>query len=240
MRRLILAVICWAGAVVLLAAADVWESKPFMTWSDNEVRDVLTDSPWSRGVQVVMNTLGRGGAGGIESEGGRGGGGGEGGDPEGGGGGGGGGGRRGGGLPGLPPQLKLLVSWRSARPMKQALVRNVLGLGGIVSSNDREVLEREEDLYVISMSGLPARFGQAVNAMPAQTFLRRNGKPPIQVLEVGDQQSNGEIVVIFTFPKTDAIRLEDKEVEFVTKVNQFDVKRKFTLKDMVVTGKLEL
>src|SRR5262245_13512835 len=112
MRRVIVAAMCWAGAGVLVAGADVWEAKPFMTWSDNEVREVLTDSPWSRGVQVVMNTLGRGGAGGIESEGGRGGGGGEGGDPEGGGGG---GGRRGGGLPGLPPQLKLLVSWRSAR-----------------------------------------------------------------------------------------------------------------------------
>jgi hypothetical protein len=240
MRKWIPGAMLWSMTTVLVLGAEIWETKPFMTWSENEVKDVLTDSPWSKTVQVVLNSIGRGGGGGIESEGGRGGGGGggEGGDAESTGGG---GGRRGAGsTPILAPQMRLLVSWRSARPMKQALVRNALGLGGIVSSTDQEILERDEDLYVISMSGLPVRFGNAVNAMPAQTLLRRNGKPPIPVLEVGDQQLQNEVIVLFTFSKDDAIRLEDKEVEFVTKVNQFDVKKKFTLKDMVVRGKLEL
>jgi hypothetical protein len=147
---------------------------------------------------------------------------------------------RGGGLPAIPPQLRLLISWRSARPMKQALVRNVLGLGNPVSANDQQILDRDEELYVISLSGLPRRFATAVNAMPVETFLRRAGKPPIPVLEVGDQQTESEIIVLFTFPKDDAIRVEDREVEFVTKVGPFDVKRKFALRDMVVRGKLEL
>jgi hypothetical protein len=236
MRRLIALVVLWTAAASMVAGAGVWETKPFMTWSDREVREVLTDSPWSRSVQVVMYSLGRSG-GGIESEGGRGGGG-EGGDPEGGSGGG--SGRRGGGLPAVPPQLRLLISWRSAKPMKQALVRNVLGLGARVSPDDQQILDRDEDLYVVSMSGLPVRFASAVNAMPVETFLRRDGKPPIPVLEVGDQQTEREVIVLFTFPKDDAIRVDDREVEFVTKVGQFEVKKKFSLKDMVVRGKLEL
>ena len=58
--------------------------------------------------------------------------------------------------------------------------------------------------------------------------------------EVGAQQTGTGIVVVFAFPKTDAILLEDKDVELVTKLGQYDVKRKFNLKDMVFHGKLEL
>jgi hypothetical protein len=244
MRRLILNVAFWIGAAAMLAGAGVWETKPFMTWSDKELQQVLTDSPWSRNVQVVMNTVGRGG-GLAESEGAGGGargGGGGGGDADGGagrGGRGGGGGR--GGFPTPAPQVKLLVSWRSALPMKQALVRSIAGLGGAIVPENQQVLDRDEAVYLITMAGLPVRYARSVPAMQAETFLKRGGgKPPIAVSEMGAQQTETGIVVVFAFPKTDAILMEDKDVEFVTKLGQFDIKKKFNLKDMLFHGKLEL
>jgi hypothetical protein len=80
-----------------------------------------------------------------------------------------------------------------------------------------------------------------VPALKAETFLKRGGnKPPIAVSDAGAQQTETGIVVVFAFPKTDAILVDDKDVEFVTKLGQFDVKKKFNLKDMVFKGKLEL
>jgi hypothetical protein len=247
MRRLMILGIAFSiGGAVTLSGAGVWEAKPFTMWSDKELQQVLTDSPWSRTVQVVMNTVGRGG-GGAESEGAGGGGarggGGGGGDADGGGGGGrrGGGGGRGGGFPTPAPQAKLLVSWRSALPMKQALVRSVVGPGGAIVPEDQQVLDRDEPVYLITMAGLPVRYARSVPAMKAETFLKRGGnKPPIAVSDVGAQQAETGIVVVFAFPKTDAILVEDKDVEFVTKLGQFDVKKKFNLKDMIFKGKLEL
>jgi hypothetical protein len=34
-------------ALASLSAANVWESKPFNTWTDNELKKVLTSSPWA-------------------------------------------------------------------------------------------------------------------------------------------------------------------------------------------------
>ncbi len=37
----------WLVASASLLAADVWESKPFHTWTDKELEKVLTSSPWA-------------------------------------------------------------------------------------------------------------------------------------------------------------------------------------------------
>ena len=242
-RKLLGAVVLVAGACAVVAAADFWETKPFMMWSAEEVQKVLTDSPWSRNVNVVLNTVGRGSGGLGEGEGSRGGGGGGGGAREGGGGGGGG---RGGSFPTAAPQLKLTLSWRSARPMKEALVRDQIGLGGTIPAETRDLLSREESLYVFTIMGLPTRYAQAISSMKAESFLRRNNKPPIALMDIGVQQAPASekspafLVVVFGFPRTDAITVEDKDVEFVTKLGQVDIKKKFNLKDMVFHGRLEL
>jgi hypothetical protein len=48
------------------------------------------------------------------------------------------------------------------------------------------------------------------------------------------------MTVYFLFPRSEAITLEDKEVEFETKLGPMEIKRKFKLQDMVFGGKLEL
>ncbi len=240
-----------ASAVVL--AADFWETKPFSMWSAEELQKILIDSPWSRNVSVLA-TPPRVGAGGLgESDGGgggsRGGGGGGGaaGADSGGGAAGGGGGRGGGGRgPSVPPQIKLVISWRTALPLKQALVRDQVGLGGAIPVESQQLLDRQEDQYVITLVGLPARYARALDSLKTETVLKRNKKPPIALTEMGVQQvpataqAAATLVVVFAFPKTDPITLEDKDVEFVTKLGEIDIKKKFNLKDMVFHGHLEL
>jgi hypothetical protein len=242
MRRLAFGVALSMAAVGALSAAGFWETKPFATWSDKELQEVLTDSPWSRTVNVVLNTVGRAGGGDAEGAGGgaRGGGGGGGIDNDGGGGGGRRAGSRGGGYPVVPPQLKLLVSWRSAQPMKQAAVRNQVGMGGAVPEEMQQALERTEPIYVVTLSGLPVRYQRMLGDMKAGTFLKRGKQAAIAATEAGAQQTAAGIVVVFGFPKEDAITIDDKEIEFVTRLGTFDIKKKFGLKDMVFHGKLEL
>jgi hypothetical protein len=46
--------------------------------------------------------------------------------------------------------------------------------------------------------------------------------------------------MLFLFPKTVPLTLDDKDVEFSSKVGSLMVKQKFHLKDMVFDGKLDL
>jgi hypothetical protein len=78
-----------------------------------------------------------------------------------------------------------------------------------------------------------------LNELAKGAALQRKDKDPIPAGAV--QRIPGEKgSVAFFFPKTSAITLEDKEVEFVSKVVRIEVRRKFKLKDMVVGDKLEL
>lgn len=129
-----------------------------------------------------------------------------------------GGGRGGPGLR-VPPQFKVVISWRSALPMKQALVRGQIGAGGAVPAETQQLLERAEPM---------------------------KNKPPIAVVDMGSQPAPASqlapasLVVVFGFPKTDAIMVEDKEVEFVTSLGLTDIKKKFNLANMKFHGQLEL
>jgi hypothetical protein len=73
-------------------------------------------------------------------------------------------------------------------------------------------------------------------ALLKNTSLNIKGKESI-VPE--DFQSNGT-TGLFLFPKTVAIDMDDKEVEFSTRLGQTIVKTRFKLKEMVFNGKLDL
>src|SRR3984957_17074598 len=230
----------WGLVGALLVAADFWETKPFTMWSAEEMQKVLTDSPWSRTVNVVVaSPPGGGGLDEGDAGGGRGrGGGGAGVEGDGGG--------RGGPGPRGPPQFKVVISWRSALPMKQALVRGQIGAGGAVPAETQQLLERPEPMYVVTIVGVPTRYARTIDSMKAETFLKRKNKPPITVADMGSQPAPvsqltpRSLVVVFVFPKTDAITVEDKEVEFVPSLGLTDIKKKFNLADMNFLGHLEL
>ena len=207
------------SVVPALAAAEFWEGRPFASWSDKDVQRMLTDSPWSRQVSIVVPRAPRetgddpSGRGGDEGR---------------------------GGFPTPLPQLKLNVQWRSAQPMRQAMARREYGAAENIPSEVRETLERDDRVYVVIVLGLPMRYADAAAEARGETFLRRDGHPPIAATDGGPQKSGNGFALIFAFPRTDEIVPQDNEVEFVTRLGTLEIKRKFRLKDMVAGGRLQL
>jgi hypothetical protein len=158
-RTLRLAVLGLAGVLVASAAfaQDFWVKKQFNQWSDEEVKKFMKDSPWAKDVTLATGApsggnldMGAGGGGGGGDEGG--------GDAGGGGGGGrgGGGGGRGGGA----GSMNLVVSWRSALPVKQAVVRSKMGKPGDVPADAQDFLSKADDQYIIVIEGMPQNFAR--------------------------------------------------------------------------------
>jgi len=250
----VLAVLIAAGPV---RAEGFWDKKKFADWTDKEVRKMVSDSPWAQRVEIPMG--GGGGGGGRGRRGGGGGGGGgfgggggggfgaEAGGPDGGGGGLGeaGGGREpgmgdtGGGV---VPTLSLTIRWQSALPIRQALARMRFGPEAGTSKQAAEILAREQQFYVVAVSGVPARFltGAPVEKLKMVSMLRlsKTESVPATDVQINPGQPLAEMYLIF--PRTRALRLEDKEVEILTSLGPVEVRRKFRLKDMVLDGKLEL
>jgi hypothetical protein len=234
----------------LLVAEDFWVKKPFTEWSIKDATKLLQNSPWSHEVSI-------GGA--MPMEGGSGGGGrrGGGGNNDVGGMATGGtdstpGRRGGGGGPGYPSEaaggpggassMLVRVRWQSALPVRQAIVLTQLGPEKADSDQAKKFLNQVSNEYVVAVVGLPPLLDRVPEEQLAEfakgAALQRKDKDPIPAGAV--QRIPGERgAVAFFFPKTSAITLEDKEVEFVSKA-RIEVRRKFKLKDMMVGDKLEL
>ncbi len=71
-------------------------------------------------------------------------------------------------------------------------------------------------------------------------MLKRKKKEPINPDAIRSQAEEESATFYFMFPKTDAITIDDKEIEFIMKTERFEVKRKFKLKNMVFNGELSL
>jgi hypothetical protein len=244
---------------VCLWAADFWEAKPFTDWADKDIQKLMTNSPWAKSIGVpisgpaaVMAGGAVGGAGGDgtepptpQSE--RGGGGGR-------------GGRGGGGNTAGVGDLggasaDVVLRWFTAMPIKQAMLRIKYGAEAGTSSDAKAALDRAEANYIIVVTGRPlvgvlrGNPDAIKQAIMEKTTLSVKGKTSlkpseIQLLASGQGQGKAKGPpspdLYFVFPKTTPITLEDKEVEFATKIGDISLKNKFQLKSMVFNGKLEL
>jgi hypothetical protein len=230
MKKLVAALFVFAFC---LSAADFW-SRPSTEWTDKDLQKMVTNSPWAKSFIVSAGGPGGGpgdsGAPGPISEGGgrgRGGGG-------------------GGGAPGGAPVpgggATIVARWQSALPVKQAFVRLKFGAQAATSPDAKQTLEREETNYVIVLSGpfRPLMSGSnpetVKKAITEASSLSAKGKDAVKPAEL----QIGATDMLFTFPRSAAFTLDDKEVEFSTKLGDVALKYKFRLKDMVYNGKLEM
>jgi hypothetical protein len=226
MRRSLSVIGVWIVACAALAAADFWESKPFLEWSDKEAEKMLTDSPWASLIAIPLPNRAP-----VPT------------DDGGGGGGGRGGGGRGGGGEGFGPaaqRVRITISWRSAIPLKQAAARQQAGKGGTLAPEAEGALSREEAAYTIAIQGLPPQFARTGPNASLQALLHRNGKPSIGASQAGAQMTRGGSLLVISFPRTDPITLSDGDVELEVKIGALDFKKKFKLKEMVYKGQLTL
>lgn len=132
--------------------------------------------------------------------------------------------------------ITLKITWLTALPIKQAVLKDRVDAGGILAESAKEIMSVQEEYYVIGVTGLPADIAQKLT----EASLRVANKPEIEPAK-GDFQSRGRTVdVMILFPRTNPISVEDKEVELILKLNDAEIGKKFPLKDMVYNGKLEL
>ena len=133
-------------------------------------------------------------------------------------------------------EVKLMLTWLTAMPIKQAVLKERMDAGGVLADSAKEIMEDKEDYYAIGVTGIPKDLARQLT----EVWLKIPGKPDIQPAK-GDFQDRGRTVdLMVLFPRANPIALGDKEVEVVLKVSGSDIAKKFPLNEMVFNGKLEL
>lgn len=237
-----------SGVLLLFAcclfAADVWQSKPYTEWSEKDAQKVMTNSPWAKTFAIsVESPEAAPGFGGGDSARARGIGD-DGAPPFGGDG----GGRLGGagrtiGANQAGSTAVITARWQSALPVKEASERLKYGAPTASGDKDKQTLDAS---YLIVLSGplepllKGGRYQDLTRALANVSFLSAKGKGA--VMPTGVQISSGPkgAEVLFAFSRSNPFTLEDKEVEFSTRLGDTAVRYAFRLKDMVFNGKLEL
>jgi hypothetical protein len=226
-RQAILTGLGFPGLLAVVPAAvsasqEWWnETKP-SDWTDAEIRQLLNQSPWAK-VGSISDTTKRGSLGAPAAQGGAGIG----------------VSRRGARTaastrdaePGSAPQLtwKVTVRWDSALPVREVLHRGAAG-------------EQPQE-YILNV------FGEVPGVDPASGFAalkdnttleHKGDQVKLNRIELAPGDGVSEPGTLFYFSRLLALKLEDKEAIFTTKLGPLKVKCKFTLKDMLYRGKLEL
>ncbi|MGA3190259.1 MAG: hypothetical protein ABSF22_24405 [Bryobacteraceae bacterium] len=137
-----------------------------------------------------------------------------------------------------PADWKAIIRWQSALPVRQALKAP--------ASADYE------KFYILNMVGDVPSIGATPDEDPAQRAARFETLKQVTKLEhKGDAILLSRVEVsprndlslagtLFYFSRGLALRPEDKQAIFSTKLGPIDVKCKFTLKEMMYQGNLEL
>ncbi len=137
-----------------------------------------------------------------------------------------------------PAAWKAIVRWESALPVRHAL-------------KDRPLADADK-FYILNMVGDVPSIGATPDEDPAQRAARFETLKQVTKLEhKGDEILLSRVAVapksdvslagtLFYFSRGLALRPEDKTATFSTKLGPIDVKCKFTLKDMMYRGSLEL
>ena len=261
--KLVVTLGAWIVAGVVLAAADFWEAKDFTTWSNEEIQEMLDDSPWATQVDIRTGALGgvksaisaseagrdattdQVSAGSFSTD-----------DTYGGGPGAltsdfdasqawrGGGSNRG---QGPIDKMPLTISWRSALPIKLAVIRQALATDNVggdvkIQPEQQQFLAQDEPFYIVSMTGFPPQFSTMIKSRPLMeaTTLTVKKRRPIFPENIEVYLVDGTVTVLSYFSKLSPITVRDKDVEFESQVLDVKVKRKFKLKDMVFNGQLML
>jgi hypothetical protein len=210
------------AAVPAFSASEFWNDKKPEDWTDDEVQEMLTRSPWAKEGSVSVfggaggNLLNRNGAmsrSGNMSGSGR---------------------QRvsttqtqSGDAPDL--RYKAIVRWQSALPIRLALKSK--STEGVA---DFYIIAVVGDLAMADPDADEAQRESRLDMMKQYTKLDRHGGS----IPLANVEPVKKVGTLFYFPRAEPIK--DGQVTFTTKMGPVEVKCKFTVKDMVYRGKLEL
>ncbi|MFB0519763.1 MAG: hypothetical protein ACETWC_10855 [Acidobacteriota bacterium] len=211
-----------------------WEEKPFTEWTEKEVQKLLFDSPWvkkwryafsekdiiSRDTTIFSEEANK---------------------------------RVPINPPALPPEEErspeqtYYISWISALPWKQAIVRynQLQGQPLDVIQIERFLNTTESYIRINITTSDPELLRPTLrDKIMKMTYLQTKTGKRILPLDYHAPTRENERVALFIFPREEdgkpLITLEDKEATFSTRLDNLTLRCKFKLKDMVVNGKLEI
>jgi hypothetical protein len=226
------------GSVALLLAADPsWKNKQIPSWTQEEARQILTDSPWSRTVTAGLTRLQ------SEDE------------------------RRDGGNMGqshgagfdgvgqkqVRPRLdaatvftkvytphaaefvQLLMRWETALPIRAAELK----------AGEIDPPTLEGDGYKLAVYGVPGAYFKADpkklgDPLKKEAVVKREGKPDVKPSRVEVFQRPDGLVVVYLFPLSAEFSRKDKVIEFDAQIGRVVVRQSFNLAEMEFQGNLEL
>jgi hypothetical protein len=224
------------SAALAMAADVAWKAKEINQWSEEDARQVLTDSPWARSTIGIISRLQ------TEDE------------------------RRDGGKMGqdhgvgfdgvdekgaTPSRLetlrgavdprrssqpiRLIVRWESALPIRAAEIK-----ASVV-----EPPTVEGDGYRIAVYGVPGGYFKKDskslgNPLKKEAALKRAGKKDVKPTSVEVFQREDGLVVVYLFPLSAEISRKDELVEFDAQIGRIGVVQQFNIKEMQFQGNLEL
>ncbi len=226
--------------VVALAAADPsWKSRASSSWTEEDARQILNDSPWAKTVRAKVARLqtederreggnmgqARGvGYDGIERQ------------------------KNLSKLPtGIPDLFKidsttrqdqsvtLLLRWESALPVRVAELR----------SHVVEPPTLEHDGYSLAVYGVPGRSFKGDpkslgDPLKQQAFLKREGKKDVKPSSAEVFQLGDGLVIVYLFPLSAEISRYDGRIEFEARIGRVGIVQFFNLEEMQFQGRLEL
>jgi hypothetical protein len=212
------------AAMPLLAWGEFWNEKKPEDWTPEEIKELLTHSPWAK--EGSVSVFGGAGGGLINRGGAM---------------------NRQGTMTGTgtgrtrtttnqnpqasdDPDLryKAIVRWDSALPIRLALKSQPVGL------EDYYMIALVGDLALADPDETEGERESRVDMLKQYTKLDRKGGA-IPLVKIEPVKKTG---TVFYFPRAEP--LKDGPVTFVTKMGPVEVKCKFNVKEMMFRGKLEL
>jgi hypothetical protein len=223
----------FALTLTLMAGDNSWQKKQPDQWSQDDIRQVLNDSPWAKRVKVRYVEVASRRTGGMQpmpgpfpSPGG---------GPI--------------GIPGGQPRSQgpgvrtgsdVLVRWESASVIQQALKK-----AGIQRPPGSELTEENYLIAVVGMPDLGTGFDDADDAQ-IQNRLRDDAR-----LFIGNKRSiipnrvraailDSGWTILYAFPKSEVGPLSDEKVKLLARVGPAQFTAEFKTKDMEFGGKPDL
>jgi hypothetical protein len=222
------------SAALLLAGDLSWQNKPIPSWTEEDARQILADSPWSKEVKAIISRpqteferrdggdMGQPkglGFDGVESK-----------------------------KTGLPTTLfgkevdtrptqviMCRLRWESALPIRLAELK----------THVVEPPTLEATGYTLAVYGLPGSYFKGDPAslgapLAREAVLKREGKKDVKPSSVEVFQREQGVVVVYVFPLSAEISKNDGRISFEARIGRLGIMQYFESAELLFQGKLEL
>jgi hypothetical protein len=212
--------------IVYLAsfADEAWKTKRVAEWTEQETKEILTNSPWAmmttpavkkeekkthQGMGVGIPGMGRRRAADPNQE-------------------------SNSAETNSDAAVSLNLRWESALPIREAELK----------ARETNAPVVDEEHYAIAVYGLPNKLAKDPKGegdrLKGQAALKREGQKDLKPSHVDVIQRDDGVIIVFLFPRTKEITAQDSRVEFDAQIGQYQIAQAFRVGEMMYQGKLEL